>query len=105
MNQVECGRNEVWGGCEESLINSHFQSVVAAARAGGRGRAAVQLYMSGHWTTDGGLDAGRGRGLALWRYAMQARQVTRCTRRQRGFVDAATDALQPRAVTIMRSGG
>ena len=25
MNQVECGRNAVWGGCEESLINSHFQ--------------------------------------------------------------------------------
>ena len=26
MNQVECGRNAVWGGCEECLINSHFQS-------------------------------------------------------------------------------
>ena len=26
MNQVECGRNAVWGGCEKCLINSHFQS-------------------------------------------------------------------------------
>ena len=26
MNRVGCGRNAVWGGCEESLINSHFQS-------------------------------------------------------------------------------
>eukprot|EP01044_Picomonas_judraskeda_P007806 COSAG03_NODE_858_length_5603_cov_3.620276_9_plen_105_part_00 len=25
MNQVECGRNAVWGGCEACLINSHFQ--------------------------------------------------------------------------------
>jgi hypothetical protein len=28
MNQVECGRIAVWGGCEECLINSHFQSVL-----------------------------------------------------------------------------
>ena len=28
MNQVECGRNAVWGGFEECLINSHFQSVI-----------------------------------------------------------------------------
>ena len=27
MNRVGCGRNAVWGGCEECLINSHFQSV------------------------------------------------------------------------------
>ena len=26
MNRVGCGRNAVWGGCEECLINSHFQS-------------------------------------------------------------------------------
>ena len=90
MNQVECGRNEVWGGCEESLINSHFQSVVAAARAGGRGRAAVQLYMSGHWTTDGGLDAGRGRGLALWRY------------RLRGARDGSAASSMPRRMHCSR---
>ena len=30
MNRVGRGRNAVWGGCEESLINSHFQSVRAA---------------------------------------------------------------------------
>ena len=29
MNQVECGRNAVWGGCEACLINSHFQSVAS----------------------------------------------------------------------------
>ena len=33
MNQVECGRNAVWGGCEESLINSHFQSVIPLVHA------------------------------------------------------------------------
>eukprot|EP01044_Picomonas_judraskeda_P020060 COSAG03_NODE_4372_length_1572_cov_1.537678_2_plen_126_part_00 len=27
MNRVGGGRNAVWGGCEESLINAHFQSV------------------------------------------------------------------------------
>ena len=26
MKRVGCGRNAVWGGCEECLINSHFQS-------------------------------------------------------------------------------
>ena len=29
MNRVGCGRNAVWGGCEECLINSHFQSSVS----------------------------------------------------------------------------
>ena len=32
MNQDECGRNAVWGGCEECLINSHFQSVEGATQ-------------------------------------------------------------------------
>ena len=32
MNRVGCGRNAVWGGCEESLINSHFQSTTSERR-------------------------------------------------------------------------